>query len=164
MDTAQFFTWKYPKSFLVSGSLGTMGVGVHFATGAQIAHPNKTVICIDGDGSFMMSLDLMTIAENKIPIKILIMDNNGLQMVKNWQEIFYENRYIAAHLKNPDFVKLANSMRIKAIKCDNVDDIDICLNFIKHFEGPLLVHFKVKEKQTFPLVKPGDPLDKMTLE
>jgi acetolactate synthase-1/2/3 large subunit len=164
MDTAQYFTWKHPKTLLASGSLGTMGVGVHFATGAQIANPDKLVICIDGDGSFLMSLDLLTIAENKIPIKIIIMDNCGLQMVKNWQEIFYENRYIAAHLKNPHFVKLANSMGIKAISCDNVNDIDICLNFITYFDGPLLVHFKVKEQQTFPFVKPGAALDDITLE
>lgn len=164
MNVAQYFKWKYPKTLLTSGSQGTMGVGIHYATGAQIANPNKLVMCIDGDASFMMSLDLMTIAENKIPIKILIMDNQNLQMVTNWQEKFYDKKYSGSKLKNPNFIKLANSMGIAALQCNNVDDIDNCINEILYSKYPLLIHFKVKGQQCLPFVAPNKALNDMILE
>mgnify|MGYP003328988424 FL=1 len=95
MVTAQYFKWNYPQKLLTSGSLGTMGTGLPFAIGAQIKYPNRQVICIDGDGSFMMSCqELATISENNLPIKILIFDNEKLQMVHTWQEFFYDKNFI----------------------------------------------------------------------
>ena len=107
MMTAQFYRWSTPKQLLTSGSLGTMGVGVPFAIGAQIAEPEKTVICIDGDGSFNMTLtELGTIAEYNIPVKIAIMNDSRQQMVYVWQELFFDSNFISTTNHNPDYVAL----------------------------------------------------------
>jgi acetolactate synthase-1/2/3 large subunit len=164
MQVAQYFTWKYPNTIITSGSQGTMGVGVPFALGAQLANPDKLVICIDGDGSFMMTCqDLMTISEYNIPIKILIMDNQNLQMVSNWQDDFYEKKRAGSKLKNPNFVKLANSMGISSLYCNHVDEIDDCLNEVIYSTYPLLIHFQVKETKCLPFVAPGRALHDMIL-
>ena len=165
MQVAQYFTWKKPYSLVTSGSQGTMGVGLPFAIGAKLANPNKLVICIDGDGSFMMSCqELQTINEHNINLKIIIMDNESLQMVQNWQDEFYNSRFSGSKIKNPDFVKLANSMGIDAIKCSSLDTLDDTIDQIINFNGPLLVHFTVKQTKCLPFVAPGKALDDMILK
>lgn len=163
MNTAQHFKWKYPNTFLTSGSQGSMGSCLGFGIGAQLANPKKNVICIDGDGSFMMSCnDLMTIAEYNLPIKIFVMDNENLGMVSNWQDDFYDRNRAFSTLKNPDFCKLANAMGIQSIMCENEEDINNCLDLIC-CNYPLLIHFKVKQEKCLPFVKPGKALDDMVL-
>ena len=164
MQVAQYFTWTVPNSLITSGSQGTMGVGVPFAMGAKLANENKIVICIDGDGSFMMTCqDLQTLSENNINVKILIMDNESLQMVQNWQNEFYDSRLSSSKLINPDFVKLANSMGIKARKCSNLNQLDETIDEIINSNYPLLVHFKVKQTKCLPFVPPNNALDEMIL-
>jgi acetolactate synthase-1/2/3 large subunit len=163
MNIAQYFKWKYPNTFLTSGSQGSMGSCLGFGIGAQLANPHKTVICIDGDGSFMMSCnDLMTIVEYNLPIKIFVMDNENLGMVTNWQNDFYNGNKAFSKLKNPDFCKLANSMGIQSIKCDNEEDINDCLEQIDS-NYPLLIHFKVEQQKCLPFVSPGKALDDMII-
>jgi len=163
MNTAQHFKWKYPNTFLTSGSQGSMGSSLGFAIGAQLANPKKNVICIDGDGSFMMSCnDLMTVVEYKLPIKIFVMDNENLGMVSNWQDDFYDRNRAFSSLKNPDFCKLANAMGIQSIMCEDEKDINNCLDLIC-CNYPLLIHFKVDQEKCLPFVKPGKALDDMVL-
>lgn len=163
MNTAQHFNWKFPKSLLTSGSQGSMGSCLGFGIGAQLANSDKKIICIDGDGSFMMSCnDLMTIVEYNLPIKIFIMDNQNLGMVTNWQDQFYNKNRAYSSLKNPDFCKLGESMGIKSIKCENEEDIDNCLDEINSNE-PLIIHFKVSQDKCLPFVSPGKALDDMII-
>lgn len=165
MQVAQYFKFKYPNKLLTSGSHGTMGVGLPFAIGAQIANPNDLVICIDGDGSFQMTnSDLMTIVDLNLPIKIIIMDNQELQMVSYWQKQFYNSRFSSSKLKNPDFVKLAESYGIKALYCDSIKTLDNIINFILSYKGPLLIHMKIKKVDCLPFVAPNKPLNDMILD
>jgi len=163
MNTAQHFKWKSPKTLLTSGSQGSMGSCLGFGIGAQLANPNKKIICIDGDGSFMMSCnDLMTLVEYKLPIKIFIMDNENLGMVTNWQDQFYNKNRAFSSLKNPDFCKLGESMGIKSIKCENEQDIEQCLEEINS-NDPLIIHFTVSQDKCLPFVSPGKALDDMII-
>ena len=180
MQVAQYFTWTHPNSIITSGSQGTMGVGLPFALGAKLAQEkiknkdienkdieNKDieVICIDGDGSFMMSCqELQTLSEYNIKIKILIMDNNNLQMVSNWQEKFYSKRYSSSKLTNPDFVKLSEAMGTKAITCDNIEYLDSTINYIINTNNSLLVHFKINNVDCLPFVPPNNALDNMIIK
>lgn len=164
MMTAQHFTWKHPRTMISSGSLGTMGVGLSFAIGSKLANPNKTVICIDGDGSFMMSIqELATIREYKLPIKILIMNDNALQMVTTWQELFYDNNIVGTHLQNPRFKELGRSFGIKSISCDSKNNLNTIIKYILDYDGPILCEFKIEPDICTPFVKPGNALDDMIL-
>jgi acetolactate synthase-1/2/3 large subunit len=166
MQVAQYFNWKFPNTIITSGSQGTMGVGLPFAIGCKLANPNKNVICIDGDGSFMMSCnDLVTLKQYNIPINILIMDNENLQMVSNWQDDFYNSRYSGSKLLNPNFVDLAKSCYIDSILCDDINYLDNILDIIsKNTVKPMLFHFKVKSTKCLPFVAPNKALDDMILE
>lgn len=160
MQTAQHFTWVEPNNLITSGSLGTMGVGLPFAIGCQIANPDKVIILIDGDGSFQMtSSDLITLSKYNLPVKIIIMDNQNLQMVSNWQEEFYSSRFVNSKLFNPDFVRLAKSMGIKAIKCDNIHKIDDILDSMLEYKKPILIHCLVESTKCLPFVPSTNSLD-----
>ena len=160
MQTAQHFSWTEPNNLITSGSLGTMGVGLPFAIGCQIAHPDKIVILIDGDGSFQMTAsDLITLAKYNLPIKIIIMDNQNLQMVANWQEEFYSSRFVNSKLTNPNFVKLAQSMGIKAIKCDDIHKINNILDFMIEYKKPILIHCLVESTKCLPFVPSSNSLN-----
>ena len=164
MMAAQFYNWSYPKQLLTSGSLGTMGVGVPFAIGAQIAMPDKTVICIDGDGSFNMTLtELGTIAEYNIPVKIAIMNDSRQQMVYIWQKLFFDSNFISTTNKNPDYVQLAKSFGIHAIMCDHPDDLPHKIDEFLSYDGPIIANFIVEPDICLPLVPPGKNLDEMIL-
>ena len=125
MQTYQFIKSHYPKKIISSGSLGVMCAGLPYAIGAQTANPNKTVICVDGDSSFNMTLtDLKTVVEKNLPIKIAIMNNNAQMMVTIWEKLFYEERYAATlNERNPSFTQTSKSCGIKALKCDNRKDL-----------------------------------------
>lgn len=164
MMSAQFFRWTQPRQMISSGSLGTMGVGVPFATGAKIAYPDKTIICIDGDGSFNMSMnELGTIAEYNIPIKIAIMNDSRQQMVYVWQELFFNSNFISTTNKNPDYNKLAESFGIKSLRCDHPDNLNTVVNEFIEYDGPILANFIVEPDKCLPLVPPGKNLDEMIL-
>jgi len=108
MWAAQFFRWRYPRTMITSGGLGTMGYGLPSAIGAKVASPDKIVIDIDGDASFCMTgMELATASQYNIGVKVLILDNCFQGMVKQWQDLFYEERYSQTKMVNPDFVKFA---------------------------------------------------------
>jgi acetolactate synthase I/II/III large subunit len=164
MMTAQFYRWTSPKQMLSSGSLGTMGVGVPFAIGAKLACPEKMVICIDGDGSFNMTMnELATIAEYNIPVKIAIMNDSRQQMVYVWQELFFNSNFISTTNHNPDYNMLAESFGIKSIRCDNPYDLDQAVTEFIKYDGPILGNFIVEPDKCLPLVAPGKNLDEMIL-
>ncbi len=165
MMASQFIKWRYPNRFISSGSLGTMGVGLPFAIGCQIANPYHLVIDIDGDGSFNHSLnELKSISNYNLPIKIAIMNDSTLSMVKVWEKLFYNENYTATDLgKNPDYVKLANSFEIKGITCSSKDKLSETIDYFLSCRGPMLCDFRVESDLCLPLVAPGAALDNMIL-
>jgi len=113
MWTAQYFRWRTPRTFITSGGLGTMGYGLPSAIGAKVAAPDHVVIDIDGDASFCMTaMELMTARQYNIGVKVLILNNEFQGMVKQWQDLFYEERYSGTPMTNPDFVKFAEVKEI----------------------------------------------------
>eukprot|EP00754_Rhynchopus_humris_P027145 Rhum_TRINITY_DN15065_c9_g2::Rhum_TRINITY_DN15065_c9_g2_i1::g.137265::m.137265/K01652/E2.2.1.6L, ilvB, ilvG, ilvI; acetolactate synthase I/II/III large subunit len=166
MMCAQFVTWKWPRRMMTSGSLGTMGVGVPYAVGAQISQPDKTVITIDGDASFLMTCqDLRTLAEHNVPVKIAIMNDFKQQMVHIWQTIYFDQRYLVTDSHNPDFCKLAEAYGIKTLRVMTRDELkDGIKEFIDYNEGPIIADFRVQPDMCTPMVAPGAALDDMILE
>ena len=165
MMGCQFLDWKDPKTILASGSLGVMGCSIGYSIGAQIANLDKTIISIDGDGSFNMTLtDLKTIKEYNLPIKIAIINDESLSMVRIWEKLFFEERYVATdNPNNPDYVNLAKSYGIHAISCDSIDELGETINEFLECKDPILCEFKVIGEECLPLVGPGKALDDMIL-
>ena len=165
MVVAQYFKHRYPNKLLTSGSLGTMGSGLGFAIGAQIANPNSTVILIDGDGSFTMSSnDLATIKEYNLPIKIILMNDKKLKMVDMWQGIFYKNRKIGSSFNYEiDFNKLADCYDIKNFFCDNNDILSNLYNMIT-YDGPVLFNCMIDKSICLPFVPNNTTLSSMILD
>lgn len=168
MVAAQLITWTQPRQMLSSGSLGTMGVSLGYSIGAKLANGKKMVISVDGDGSFNMTFtELKTLAEQKIAVKILLLDNDGQMMVEYWQRLFHDNRLLAVrNSHNPDYVMLARSFGIKGIFCDNEEELEAKM---KEFlfadpEEPVLFHLRIERTPCLPLVAPGQPLEDMILE
>uniref|UniRef100_A0A7S2FZG0 Acetolactate synthase n=1 Tax=Haptolina brevifila TaxID=156173 RepID=A0A7S2FZG0_9EUKA len=162
MMSCQFFRWTQPRQFITSGSLGTMGFGLPAAIGAQVACPDKTVLLIDGDGSFNMTLnDLGTIKEHQLPIKIAIMNDHRQQMVHVWQKLFFDNRLMATNNVNPDYVALAQSYGIESYRAAHVDDLPEVIDKFVNATGPVLVDFRCVPDICLPMVAPGKGLDEM---
>ncbi|MBU3759748.1 MAG: biosynthetic-type acetolactate synthase large subunit [Candidatus Omnitrophica bacterium] len=165
MWAAQWYKFKAPRSMLTSGGLGTMGYGLPAAIGAQLGRPKETVVCIDGDGSVQMTIcELTTAAYYKIPVKLFIMDNEYHGMVRQWQQLFYNNRLSGSVLgpSNPDFLKLAESHGVKALRCDKKDDVVPTIQKALEHDGPVLVHMVVaKEDNVYPMVPSGHALDQV---
>jgi acetolactate synthase-1/2/3 large subunit len=162
MMACQFFRWTQPRQFITSGSLGTMGFGLPAAIGAQVACPDKTVLLIDGDGSFNMTLnDLGTIKEHQLPIKIAIMNDHRQQMVHVWQKLFFDNRLMATNNVNPDYVALAQSYGIESYRAETVDDLPEVIDKFVNATGPVLVDFRCVPDICLPMVAPGKGLGEM---
>ena len=165
MWTAQWYKFKKPRTMLSSGGLGTMGYGFPASIGAQIGCPKATVVCIEGDGSFQMTMtELATAAYNKIPVKVFIMDNGYYGMVRQWQQLFYKGRYSGSVIgpTNPDFVKLVGAYGILALKMRTKKDvIPVIKKALKH-KGPVVVCCKVvPETNVYPMVAAGSALDQI---
>lgn len=164
MWTAQHMQFNRPESFITSGGLGTMGFGIPAAIGAQIGCPNHTVICITGDGSFMMNVqELATIKRKKLPLKIVLLDNQRLGMVRQWQELFFDKRYSETTLTdNPNFLVLARAFDINGVYISNISQMLDAINMLFDHKGPFLLHVLISEyENVWPLVPPGAPNDKM---
>lgn len=162
MWTAQHFQWTKPRTFISSGGLGTMGFGLPAAIGAQVGRPDAVVIDIDGDASFNMTLtELSTAVQFNIPVKIIVLNNEEQGMVTQWQSLFYEHRYSHTHQSNPDFIKLAESMRMKGIRLTKQSDVDATLDeFLNYNDGPILLEVEVEKKvPVLPMVAGGSGLD-----
>lgn len=160
MWSSQYLDMVQPNHFLTSGGLGAMGFGFPAALGAQCAALDKEVWSISGDGGFQMnSQELITLVQDNFPVKILILDNNYLGMVRQWQEQFYAKNYSGVDLVNPDFVKLAEANHIPAIMVDNMDDFESAIRKAQAHKGPFMIHAKVlKEENVLPMVAPGTSL------
>lgn len=163
MWAAQFINWTHPRQFITSGSLGVMGAGLPYAIGAQIANPRYKVIDIDGDGSFNHTLgDLKTVYNYNLPIKIAVMNDGEMSMVRTWEKLFFNERYTATNLgTNPDYVRLAESFGIKGIYCSTCSTLEKTVETFLNYPGPIVCEFKTNSDQCYPLVKPGEALDSM---
>jgi acetolactate synthase-1/2/3 large subunit len=167
MWSAQYFKFKTERTFLTSGGLGTMGYGLGAAIGAQIGRPDKRVINIAGDGSFGMNCnELVTAVKNRIPLIQVIMNNNCLGMVRQWQNLFYEGRYSETTLDRPtDYVKLAEAFGAKAFRISNADEIDDVLRKALDSKEPVLIDYIINtDKKVFPMVAPGAPINQIISE
>lgn len=164
MWAAQFYKYSAPKTFLSSGGLGTMGYGFPAAIGAKLGCPDKIVFDIAGDGSIQMNIqELITAVSYKIPVKIAILNNSYLGMVRQWQELFYKRRYSATDLKrNPDFVKLAEAYGALGIRVNKKKDVRSALQKAIKSPLPVVMDFVIeREENVSPIVPPGAALDQM---
>lgn len=166
MWVAQFYKFKHPRSLITSGGLGTMGFGFPSAIGAQMAYPDKLVVSVNGDGGFQMcAQELAVCAIHNIPVKIVIINNQVLGMVRQWQEIIYENRLSHIDLSgSPDFVKLAEAYGVKGLRATNKEEARKAWLEALNTPGPVVIDFVVrKEENVFPMVQAGTTLDEMLL-
>ena len=166
MWAAQHYQYNHPRSWISSGGLGTMGYGFPAAIGATIACPDRNVVCITGDGGFQMSsYELMTAVEYNIPVKIALMNNGCLGMVRQWQQLFYKNRtsYSVFGKNNPDFVKLAESYGATAMRATTPKEMrDVLEKAMAINDGPVLMDFSVVETENcYPMVPSGAALNEM---
>jgi acetolactate synthase I/II/III large subunit len=165
MWAAQHYWFDRP-SFITSGGLGTMGYELPAAMGVKVGKPDETVWCIAGDGGFQMTLhELATIVQDRIAVKIAILNNGYLGMVRQWQELFYEKRYVGTPLTCPDFVKLAEAYCVPALKVEHKEDVVPAIEKAMQTEGPFLIDFRVEpEENVYPMVPSGEALSKVMEE
>lgn len=165
MWAAQYFDMEKPGNFISSGGLGTMGFGLPSAIGAQVARPDALVIDIDGDGSFQMVLqDLATIACYNLPVKIVIINNRYLGMVRQWQQLFYSGKYFAVDLEkgSPNFEELGKAYGIRAKSVKEYRDLEKSISEMLSHDGPFILDVQVeKEENVFPMVPAGAALDEI---
>jgi acetolactate synthase-1/2/3 large subunit len=163
MWEAQYYHHDEPRSLITSGGLGTMGFALPAAVGAKFARPDAEVWVVVGDGGFQMTMcELATIAQEKIDVKIAIINNGFLGMVRQWQEFFYEKRYAATPLVNPDFVKLAEAFGIRAMRVDQRHDVISSVESARKHPGPVLIDFRVEQEDSvYPMVPAGADLHAM---
>lgn len=166
MWAAQYYKFSDPKMFMTSGGLGTMGYGTGAALGVQAGNPGKLVVNIAGDGSFRMNLnEMITAANNNLPIKVLVINNNVLGMVRQWQTIFYDNRYSFTHLHDINYDSLADAFGVTAITIDKKEDVESKLKLAMETEGPVIINCIIdKDEKVFPMVAPGAPIDDLITE
>ncbi len=160
MWASQYLNKMNPNHFLTSGGLGSMGFGFPAAMGAQAAFPEKHVWCITGDGSFQMNLqELITCVQEQWPIKILLLDNSYLGMVRQWQEQFYNKNYSGVDILNPDYLLLAKAYGVSAAGASNAEELANAVSLAYKTKGPFLIHARVlKEDNVLPMVAPGASL------
>jgi acetolactate synthase-1/2/3 large subunit len=166
MWTAQFYRFNHPRSWVTSGGLGTMGFGFPSAIGAQMGNPGRLVVSINGDGGMQMcSQELAICAINKIPVKIVIINNQVLGMVRQWQELLYDNRESHIDLAgSPDFVKLAEAYGVKGLRATNKEEARRVWQEALDTDGPVLIDFVVrKEENVYPMVTQGNTISDMLM-
>jgi len=166
MWTAQYFAFDQPRRLLTSGGLGTMGYGFPAAIGAQVAFPDETVIDIAGDGSIQMNIqELATAVQYELPVKVAILNNQCLGMVRQWQELFYQKRYSATSLKiSPDFVKLAEAYGAVGLRAQKPEEVVPVIEKALSIRRPVFMDFWVDpEEGVYPMVPAGAPISKMIL-
>lgn len=163
MWAAQFYKYDYPRHFLSSGGLGTMGYGFPAAIGAKVANPKKEVIVIAGDGSIQMNIqELATLSTYNIKVKIIILNNGYLGMVRQWQELFYSRRYSGTPLKNPDFTKIAQGYGVKDIRVKKASEVKAAVKKILAARTAVLADFLIEpEENVLPMVPAGEAINRM---
>jgi acetolactate synthase-1/2/3 large subunit len=161
MFVAQRFPFTRPNTHLSSGGLGTMGYSLPAAIGAQVARPNETVWCVSGDGGFQMVMqELAVVANERIPLKIALVNNRNLGMVRQWQELFYQKNYVAVDLSGtPNFMKIAEAYGIASWRVSRPEDALPAVQAAMAHPGPALIEFMVKADEcVYPMVVPGTSL------
>lgn len=164
MWAAQYYSFNKPNRWVTSGGLGTMGFGFPAAIGAQLAAPDDPVIAIVGDGGFQMTLqELSVLQERGLPVKIIIVNNEALGMVRQWQEAFYDKRYSESIISvQPDFVKLANAYNIRGMKIETQEEFKQVFPELMAYKGPVLMDCRVlQQENVYPMVAPGKGIDDM---
>lgn len=166
MWTAQFFQFNKPRTLLTSGGLGTMGFGLPSAMGAQAAFPGRQVITICGDGGIQMNIqEMATLVQNKLPVKIVILNNNFLGMVRQWQELFFDKRYSSTCMELPiDYVKLADAYGAKGFNTSKPGEVESVIKAAFKEKGPVIMEFMIaREEKVLPMVPAGAALNEMVL-
>ncbi len=166
MWVAQFFEFHQPRTLLTSGGLGTMGFGIPSAMGAQAAYPKRQVICVCGDGGVQMNMqELATMVQHRLPVKIVVLNNNFLGMVRQWQELFFDKRYSQTCLELPmDFAKIAEAYGAKGLKADKPSEVEQVIKEGFAHDGPVIMEFKIaREEKVLPMVPAGASLNEMVL-
>ncbi len=160
MWAAQHYWYNKPNSFISSGGLGTMGFELPAAMGAKVGCPEDIVWCVAGDGGFQMTIqELATIVKEKVAVKIAIIDNGFLGMVRQWQEMFYGKRYVATPLSGPDFVKVAEAYGLPGLRVTRKEEVVPAIKQAMEYQGPFLIDFVVEpEENVYPMVPPGASL------
>ncbi|MDX2094906.1 MAG: biosynthetic-type acetolactate synthase large subunit [Alphaproteobacteria bacterium] len=158
MWAAQHIRYDRPNRWLTSGGLGTMGYGLPAAVGVQVAHPKRPVICVTGEASFMMNIqELSTVVQHRLPVKILILNNQYMGMVRQWQEMFYASRYSESYMEAlPDFVKMAEAFGLRGMRVKDPGQLEVTLkDFIAH-KGPVLLDCRVDPgENVYPMIPAG---------
>ncbi len=157
MWTAQHYSFHEPDSFISSGGLGTMGFGLPAAMGARTGRPDKAVWLVDGDGSLQMTIqEMATLVQDNIAVKMAVLNNGYLGMVRQWQDLFYEKRYVATPISCPDFVKIAEAYCIPGLRVTHREDVKGAIEQAMAYDGPFLIDFMVEpEENVYPMVPPG---------
>jgi len=163
MWTAQYYTFEKPHRFITSGGAGTMGFGLPASIGAWFANPNQEIWLVDGDGSFQMTQsELSTAVQEGANVKIAIMNNGFLGMVRQWQEFFFDKRYASTPISGPDFIKLADAHGIPAVRITEPNEVNSAIEFARNTPGPVVLEFQVEEEESvYPMVPTGAALDEM---
>ncbi len=165
MWAAQFYKFKHPRRLMTSGGLGVMGYGLPAAMGVQVARPDATVIDIAGDGSIQMNIqELITVVDNDLPVKIAILNNTYLGMVRQWQQLFYDRRYSSTPMTAPDFVKLAEAYGAVGLRATKPEEVEPVIREALNTRRPVIMDFKVEpEECVMPMVPAGKAMHEMLL-
>ncbi len=165
MMASRYYQFKRPNSLVTSGGMGTMGFALPAAFGAQVGAPDRQVVAVIGDGCFQMTLqELGTIVQNKQPVKAIILNNNFLGMVRQWQQLFHQRRYSFVELQNPDFITIARGFGMDGQTCDARENLSDALDTMLAHDGPYLLEVVVeKEENVFPMVPAGASVSQIRL-
>ncbi len=166
MWAAQFIDYEEPNRWMTSGGLGTMGYGLPAALGVQVAHPDKLVVCVTGEASFMMNIqELATAKQYRLPVKVIILNNHYMGMVRQWQEMFHGNRHSESYMESlPDFVALAESFGLKGMRCDAPDKLDETLSAMLDHPGAVLLDVIVDpDENVYPMIPAGAAHNELVL-
>jgi acetolactate synthase-1/2/3 large subunit len=166
MWAAQFFPFEEPNRWMTSGGLGTMGYGLPAAIGVQIAHPKSLVLCVSGDASILMNIqEMSTATQYRLPVKVIILNNQYMGMVRQWQQLLHGNRMSESYTEAlPDFVKLAEAYGWTGLKCEKPAELDATIHQMLSVKGPVLFDCRVAQlANCFPMIPSGKAHNEMLL-